>query len=213
MRRDLSGLSEVVSRVADPRGRQRFLRTIVPVAVLLPLFTSSVAGAQGPGESKPPVVIRGDSGFRARQLTSPPAINGREWIAVEAIPGDVDTRVQARDRTFSLLFREAGADTGDFERYQLYLQRSGRAPVRIGEGFTGWVYITPDSRYVFTEPLYVLDVRDWKQYPLFDVLGIQNYTSIEAISRDGRRLLLSRSDCAFDCRDQRRQYYELTLPR
>jgi hypothetical protein len=185
----------------------------VPVALVLALFTSSIGGAKGTDESRPPVVIRGSGGFRARQLTAPPPINGREWIAVEVISGDLATTVQANDRTFSLRFREAGADTGDFERYQLYLHRGRRAPVRIDDGFTGWVYVTPDSRYVFTEPLYVLDVREWKQYRLFGVLGIQNYTSIDAISRDGRRLVVSRSDCAFDCRDQRREYYELTLPR
>ena len=121
--------------------------------------------------------------------------------------------MQASDRSFSLLFREAGADTGDLERYQLHLRRGRRAPVRIDDGFTAWVYVSPDSRYVFTEPLFVLDVREWKVYRLFEVLGIQNYTSIDAISRDGRRLLVSRTDCAFDCRDQRGEYYELTLPR
>ncbi len=85
--------------------------------------------------------------------------------------------------------------------------------MRIDDGFTGWVYVTPDSRYIFTEPLYVLDVREWKQYPLFDVLGIRNYTSIDAISRDGRHLLVSRRDCALDCKDERREYYEVTFPR
>jgi hypothetical protein len=33
--------------------------------------------------------------------------------------------------------------------------------------------------------LQVLDVREWKQYSLFEALGIRNYTNIEAISRDG----------------------------
>jgi hypothetical protein len=37
-------------------------------------------------------------------------------------------------------------------------------------------------------------------------------TSIEAISRDGRRPLISRRDCAMDCKDVRVEYFELTLP-
>jgi len=37
-------------------------------------------------------------------------------------------------------------------------------------------------------------------------------TSIEAISRDGKRLLISRRDCAMDCKDVRVGYFELTLP-
>ena len=212
MQRDVSERSGVTGQVVDLRGSRRFLCAIVPVALIAQAFTSS-ADAQGVKESKPPALVHAAGGFQARQLTSAPAINGREWIAVEVISGDVSTTVQAKDRTFSLAFREAGADTGDFERYRVYLLRGRNAPARIDNVFTGWVYVTPDSHYVFTEPLYALDVRQWKQYPLFDALGIQNYTSIEAVSRDGRRLFVSRSDCALDCRDQRREYYELTLPR
>jgi hypothetical protein len=116
------------------------------------------------------------------------------------------------ERSASLL-EEPDEDTGDVVRYELYLQRDQGTPVRIDGDFTAWVYVTPDNRYVFTEPLYALDVREWKQYRLFDVLGIQNYTSIEAISSDGRRLLVSRRDCPFDCDNQRLEYYELTLPK
>ena len=50
------------------------------------------------------------------------------------------------------------------------------------------VFVTSDGRYIVTEPLYVLDVREWKQYALFESLQIPNYTKIEAISRDGKRL-------------------------
>jgi hypothetical protein len=84
--------------------------------------------------------------------------------------------------------------------------------VRIDAGFTGWVFVTPDGRYVITEPLYALDVREWKQYALFDALKIPNYVTIEAISGDATRLLLSRRDCAMDCRDVPVEYYELILP-
>jgi hypothetical protein len=72
--------------------------------------------------------------------------------------------------------------------------------------------VTPNGRYIITEPLYVLDVREWKQYALFEALQIQNYTNIEAISRDGKRLFISRRDCAIDCKDVPVEYYELTLP-
>lgn len=58
----------------------------------------------------------------------------------------------------------------------------------------------------------MLDVREWKQYALFEALQISNYTHIEAISRDGQRLFISRRDCAIDCRDVQVEYYELTLP-
>jgi hypothetical protein len=56
-------------------------------------------------------------------------------------------------------------------------------------------------------------VRGWIPYALFDALGIQNYVSIDAISRDGQRLFISRGDCPFDCSDERRRHYELRLPK
>ena len=72
--------------------------------------------------------------------------------------------------------------------------------------------MTPDGRYIITEPLYALDVRNWKQYALFEALKIPNYTTSEAISGDGRRLLVSRRDCAMDCKEVPVEYYELMLP-
>ena len=97
-------------------------------------------------------------------------------------------------QSFSLTSTDCGDHGGDFERCQLLFQRAGATPVRIDTGFTGWVFVTFDGRYIVTEPLYVLDVREWKQYALFESLQIPNYTKIEAISRDGTRLFISRRD-------------------
>ena len=107
---------------------------------------------------------------------------------------------------------DCGDHGGDFDRCHLLFQRGRATPVRIDAGFTGWVFVTPNGRYIVTEPLDVLDVREWKQYALFEVLQISNYTKIEAISRDGVRLFMSRRDCAIDCKDVRVEYYELILP-
>ena len=60
--------------------------------------------------------------------------------------------------------RDCGDHGGDFTRCQLLFHRGRGAPVRIDAGFTGWVFVTPDGRYIITEPLYALDVRTWKQY-------------------------------------------------
>ena len=98
------------------------------------------------------------------------------------------------NRRFSLTLEEADEETGDFVRYKLWFRRGRSRPVQIDNGFTGWVYVTPDGRYVITEPLYVLEVAAWTQYALFDALHISNYTSLEAISRDGKRLFISRRD-------------------
>jgi hypothetical protein len=115
-------------------------------------------------------------------------------------------------RAFTLTLEACGDHGGDFERCQLRFQRGGATAVRIDNGFTGWVFVTPDSGYIVTEPLYVLDVREWKQYALFESLQIPNYTRLEAISRDGKRLFFSRRDCAIDCNDVGVEYYELALP-
>ncbi len=161
----------------------------------------------------PPLLAPGSGGFTAAPLASLPNLDGRAWVAVEAGTGPATT-IGARDGRFTVTLRETDQDTGDFARYEVWLQRRGAKAVRIDSGFSGWIYITPDSRYVFSEPLFVLDVGRMKQYALHDALGIPNYTTIEAISGDARRLLVSRRDCAMDCRnDQRVEYFELTLPR
>ena len=163
---------------------------------------------------KPPPMLQSAAKFTAVRLSRAPVVDGREWIAaaVQTIgsPGKVAVPTQA----FSLTATDCGDHGGDFERCQLLFQRGRAAPVRIDAGYTGWVFVTPDGRYVVTEPLYVLDVREWKQYALSEALQIRNYTNIEAIARDGSRLLISRRDCAMDCRaDVNVEYYELRLPR
>ena len=94
----------------------------------------------------------------------------------------------------------------------MLFQRGPAASVRIDAGFTAWVFVTPDARYIITEPLYALDVRNWTQYALFEALQIPNYVMMDAISENGRRLLVSRRDCAMDCKEKRVEYYELILP-
>ena len=179
------------------------------VAVALAL-TGLAAPSQNPNATQPPPIVHSAGQFRARPLNQRPAIDGRAWIVAEVRPtysaGIVETR-----RTFSLTSSDCG-DHGDFTRCRLLFHRDGGAPVRIDAGFTGWVFVTPDGRYVITEPLYVLNVREWKQYALFDALKISNYVTVEAISGDARRLLVSRRDCAMDCKEVPVEYYEFILP-
>jgi hypothetical protein len=183
---------------------------LVLLVGLVAMWVESASLAQSADVTKPPPILKSAGQFSAAQLTRPPLIDGREWIAANvqtaSSPGTVPMQTQA----FSLTLRDCGDHGGDFERCQVLFQRGRATPVRIDAGLTGWVFVTSDGRYVVTEPLYVLDVREWKQYALFESLQIPNYTKIEAISRDGKRLLISRTDCAIDCRDVRVDYYELT---
>jgi hypothetical protein len=177
------------------------------------VFVHGAAHAQIPDVTQPPSIVHTAGRFSARQQSRAPTVDGREWIAVDVQTGPAPAIVQAPNRRFSVTLAEAGTDdTGDFERYQLLFRRGNAAPVRIDRNFTAWVYVTPDSRYIVSEPLYVLDVRAWTQYALFEALQIPNYTAIEAISRDRKRLFISRRECAIECKDERVEYYELTLP-
>jgi hypothetical protein len=175
-----------------------------------------LTGTASPGQihdiTQPPPIVRSAGQFSARPLSRPPVIDGRAWVAAEVQPTHSPGTVPLRTRTFSLTLRDCGDHGGDFTRCQLLFHQGGGARVRIDAGFTGWVFVTADGRYIITEPLYALDVRNWKQYALFEALKIPNYTTIEAISGDGRRLLVSRRDCAMDCREVRVEYYELILP-
>jgi hypothetical protein len=175
-----------------------------------------LTGTASPGQihdiTQPPPIVHSAGQFRARPLSRPPVIDGQAWAAVEVHWTHSPGTVPLRTRMFSLTMRDCGDHGGDFTRCQLLFHRGGDAPARIDAGFTAWVFVTPDSRYIITEPLYALDVRNWKQYALFEALKIPNYNTIEAISGDGRRLLVKRRDCAMDCGDVRVEYYELLLP-
>jgi hypothetical protein len=182
------------------------------LVALIPIFMVTASLAQIPDLTMPPPIVNSAGQFSAARLSRPPLIDGREWIAADVQTTSSPGTVPVPTNAFSLVLTDCGDHAGDFERCQLLFQRERTTPVRIDEGFTGWVFVTPDGRYIVTEPLYVLDVRDWKQYALFDALHIPNYTNIEAISRDGKRLFISRIDCEIDCKDEQIEYYELSLP-
>jgi hypothetical protein len=201
-------------KVAGMTGSSRFLTRVqsVPLIALIAICVETTLLSQIPDVSKPPPILKSAGKFSAAQLSRPPLIDGREWIAANvqttSSPGTVPVPTQA----FSLTLTDCGDHGGDFERCQLLFRRGRTTPVRIDDGFTGWVFVTPNGRYIVTEPLYVLDVSEWKQYALFEALQIPNYTNIEAVSRDGKRLFISRRDCALDCTQVRAEYYELRLP-
>jgi hypothetical protein len=180
------------------------------LAVVL-ILTGTALPAQIRDITQPPPIVRSAGEFRARPLGQPPVIDGRAWVAAKVELTSSPRTIPVQTRAFSLTATECG-DHGDFVRCQLLFQREGAAPVRIDGGFTAWVFVTGDGSYIFTEPLNALDVRNWKQYALSDALKIAHYKTIEAISGDRRRLLVTRRDCAMDCRDQRVEYYELILP-
>lgn len=141
-----------------------------------------------------------------------PPIDGRNWLAAEVQPTTTADPIRVPGNRFSLRATDCGDHGGDFERCRLWFRTDRTAPVRIGDRVTGWVFVTPDVRYVVTEPLTVLDTREWRQYDLSEALNLRNYISIRAISRDGRRLLVSRQDCGLDCAGAPLEHFEVTWP-
>lgn len=187
-------------------------RIWVPIVALLAICAEGALLAQTPDMTKPPPILKSTGQFSAVRLSKARLIDGREWIAANVQTTSSRGTVEVPTKEFSLTLTDCGDHAGDLERCQLLFRRGRATPVRIDTGFTAWVFVTPDSRYIVTEPLYVLDVREWKQYALFESLQIPNYTHIEAVSRDGKRLFISRRDCAIDCKDVPVEYYELTIP-
>jgi hypothetical protein len=178
-----------------------------------PLFALLAGLAIAAAPPQRPEIVRSAGAFSATRLSAAPAIDGREWVAAEAQPVNEEGAVRLAAKGFALTATDCGDHNGDFTRCRLFFQRGNRPRVRIDTDFTGWVFVTPDGRYIVTEPLDVLDVAAWKQYVLSEALNIPNYTDIRAISRDGKRLLVAWTDCPMDCRNEQRfDYYEVRLP-
>jgi hypothetical protein len=180
--------------------------------IVLAMLSAAGFAPQAGERIAPPVDTAGPGGFTVRRLPGRPGIDGRAWMFVDVHTGRPP------------VFRPAGADyelrftdpdnEGDFERWAVMLERPGRRPVSLtAGGKSGFAYVTPDARYVFTEPLILVDVKTWRRYALYAALGIKPYVTIVAISRDGRSLFIERRDCAQDCAGQTgEEYFELTLP-
>jgi hypothetical protein len=92
-------------------------------------------------------------------------------------------------------------------------ERPGRAPVLLTAGEkTAFAYVTPDTRYIYLEPLIVVDVKVWRRYALGEAFGVAPYVNIVATARDDR-LFIERSSCSIDCgRRTDEEYFELTPP-
>ena len=181
------------------------LAIVIVLAIVAPVFI------RAQGASSWPVDAGGNGGFSARRLAAVPAVDGRAWIRADIKFGQPPTWRPAKG-DYALRFADLDEE-GDIARWALILERPGARPVSLSAGGkTGFAYVTPDARFIFTEPLMAIDVRRWERYALHSALGIQPYVSIEAISRDGRRLLVSSRICAFDCRNEPVIAFEVTLP-
>src|ERR671912_1509453 len=123
---------------------------LIPPAAIMAICAEIALLAQ-PDVTRPPPILNSAGSFSAVRLSRPPAIDGREWIAADVQPTSSPGTVAVPTRAFSLTLTDCGDHGGDFERCQLLFQRGRATPVRIDHGFTGWVFVTPDRRYIVTE--------------------------------------------------------------
>jgi hypothetical protein len=183
------------------------VRALILAALLLGVSME----VSGQGSNAWPIDTVGAGGFSARRLATAPTIDGRLWIEAD-VKVDEPAPWRPPKANYTLRFTDMDEE-GDIQRWALTFERPGSRPVSLtAGGKTGFAYVTPDTRFIFMEPLIVVDVRRWRRYALYSALGIEPYVVIEAISRDGRRLLVSHRECAFDCPDRPVTYFEVTLP-
>jgi hypothetical protein len=183
------------------------VRTVIVATLLLGL---SIA-MSGQRSNAWPIDTPGAGGFSVKRLAVAPSVDGRLWIEADVKAGEpASWRPAKADYTLRLTDFE---DIGDFSRGALIFERLGARPVSLSDaGKTGYAYVTPDARFIFMEPLIVVDVRRWRRYALYSALGIEPYLDIRAISHDGRHLLISHHECPYDCPNDPITYLELTLP-
>jgi len=182
------------------------------MAVLIVVVASlSIAATvrQRVDRSRPPALQTSAPGFTVRRLTGPVAVDGTTWNAAEPM-SSTDT-IFAQSGGFALSLSDP-TDEGDLERFQLAFADGSGPPVSLSEYPVSYVYLTRDSRWIFFEPLQVVDVKNWRHYDLSKALDIRPYIVPDAISADGRRLVVWRRDCPFDCPGIPREYFEIGLP-
>lgn len=179
------------------------------------LALACAAGAQPVDRSKSPAVVNSADGFTISRLGTPPKIDGISWIEADKIFGP--TTANAPNGQFTLTLEESkpNENTGDLAGFRLYIAEDSETRVEIGPVFTNYVFITRDSRWVFTlNQLHAIDVVSWRQYNLRESLHVDGFIDIRAVSADGRRLFFTTQPCPFDCGNVPNPdpYYEILLP-
>jgi hypothetical protein len=175
--------------------------------VVSALCCGGVSGAQGVDRSEPPVLAEAAEGFIVRRLAELPVVDQRAWRVVQPITEAGPAR--AANGQFAITLEEA--TSGDVVHFRVVFAEDGGRQVELDPGTT-YAFVTSDSRWIVTSPLDVIDVRNWRRHSLSRTSAIAPYVVVRAVSSDGRRLLISRQECPFDCPDLPQTFYEVELP-
>lgn len=181
---------------------------VVLIAIgLSTLLTGESQAVQRLDRSQPPAVVASTGGFSVRRRSGPVAIDGRAWIEMPGMSGR--ETVQAPNGQFTLTLQETSG--ADLVRFRVSFAEKGGPRVDLSPGALD-AFITSDSKWIFIDPLDVIDVTTWRRYNLSKLFNIQPYIIVRAISADGQRLYISRQPCPFDCQGLPHEYYEITFP-
>lgn len=178
--------------------------------ILLLAFPIALGLAQAGDRSMPPRAAEGTGGFTIRRLAEAPVIDGRTWIETHDQVMTTGTS-RAPNGQFTLIMEDAPDRGGDVARFAIYFS-DGRAPRVLLDPDVAYTYISPDSRWIISEPLEAIDVTTWIKYSLSKAFNIEPYVVMRAISPDRRRLYISRQACPFDCRHIPDEHYEIRFP-
>ena len=158
--------------------------------------------------TKPPASAEPMDKFTVRRLTAAPSIDGRSWIAISQV--SAAGTIAAPNGQFTLTLEEASSV--EVVRFRVAFSERGSGRVQLESPGVAYTFVTPDARWIISDPLDVIDVTAWRRYDLSKAFAIDPFVVLRAISSDGRRLFLSRQACPFDCRNIPDEYYEVGLP-
>ena len=166
------------------------------------------APTQQAARTRPIVTADSAGGFILRRLDGPIKPDVRTWIQAAAKFGP--GTIEAPDGSFRLIL-DGLTEAGDVARFRATLRPATGLAAQLSEA-VAYALVSPDSRWIVLEPLEVLDVRAWRLYSLSKAFGVQPYVVPQFVSIDGRRLIVSRRACAFDCPEMPTEFFELTFP-
>ena len=179
--------------------------------MLLLSLPIGLACGQRVDRSTPPRMAEGAGGFTVRSLSALPLVDGRTWIEVRD-QFVSDGTYRAPNGQFTLTLEDKPENAHNVASFAIYFTDGNGTRSQLDPGFAVYTYITPDSRWIISDPLEAIDVTNWVKYSLSKALHIDSYVVMRAISPDGRRLVISRQTCAFDCAHIPDEYYEIGIP-
>jgi len=140
-------------------------------------------------------------------------IDGDDWLLVKTV------NIKYEEKLYSqfLVFLEETAQAGDLQRYKAVLKLQNGGEKWLSKEPTSFVAFAPNvdslkHKFIALEPLTLIDYRAWKAYDLAKDLKMESHMTIHYWSKDGKGLIVSQTNCPFDCpKDLITTYWKINL--